>query len=172
MKFVLFIVLVMSGVHAYANGLSDYKLGAGDVIRIFVYEEPELSFEVKLSDAGTLSYPFLGELIVSGKTVSELELIIDSGLRGDYLVEPSVNVSVVEYRQFFVNGEVERPGGFAFQPGLTLRKAVALAGGFTERASRNKIYVIRDIQSEDRTLIKLDEDVFPGDIITVEQSFF
>ena len=74
--------------------------------------------------------PFLGEIEVRGKTVGELERIITEGLRGDYLISPRVNVTIKEYRKFFVRGEVNKPGGFSFEPGLTLEKAIALAGGF------------------------------------------
>jgi polysaccharide biosynthesis/export protein VpsN len=160
----------------FASAVSDYRLGSGDSIKITVYEEPELELEeVRLSDAATISYPFLGELQVSGLTVGQLEDKITAGLKGDYLVNPNVTVSVVEYRQFYIHGEVADPGGFSYLPGLTLRKAIALAGGFTERASRSKMYVIRDgtvHTSELGRQISLDEELSPGDIVTIEQSFF
>jgi len=94
-------------------------------------------------------------------------------LKGDYLVDPSVNVSVVEYRPFYINGEVKTPGGYPYQPGLTLRKAVALAGGFKERASKTKISLLseRALDGKQRQ-VGIDEVLNPGDIITVEQSFF
>lgn len=171
----LFVCLCFAGVAASAvETLSDYQLGSGDTIEIKVYDEPDLSFEVRLSDAGTISYPFLGEIRVLGLTVGQLEQKIREGLRGDYLVDPEVTVSMVEYRPFYINGEVKEPGGFPYVPGITLRKAVAIAGGFTERASRSKIYVIRDSApvGEEGRQIGLDERVMPGDIITVEQSFF
>ena len=72
--------------------LSDYRLGTGDSIKISVFEEPDLGLEVRLSDAGTVSYPFLGELEVSGLTVGQLEQLITEGLEGDYLVTPNVTV--------------------------------------------------------------------------------
>lgn len=168
---VLALFLLFSN-ETFGESISDYRLGSGDAIKISVYEEPELGLEVRLSDAGTVSYPFLGEIEVAGLTVGKLETTITEGLKGDYLVDPNVTVSVVEYRQFYINGEVSRPGGFPFLPGLTLRKAIALAGGFTERASRSKMFVIRDKSSGKGRLIGLDEELAPGDIITVEQSFF
>lgn len=158
-----------------ASALSDYRLGSGDTIKITVFEEPDLGLEVRLSDAGTVSYPFLGEIVVSGLTVGQLQEKITDGLRGDYLVSPNVTVSVVNYRQFYIHGEVENPGGFPFLPGLTLRKAIALAGGFTERASRSKMFVIREGVAYEREVgnnISLDDSLAPGDIVTIEQSFF
>ena len=80
---------------------------------------------------------------------------------------------MIEYRQFYVNGEIENAGGFPYQPGLTVRKAVSLAGGFKERASKDKIYIIHDDSATSEAIkVTLDDDVRPGDIITVEQSFF
>lgn len=148
-----------------------FKLGPADHIQITVFGEEDLSMEFRLNDTGTLNYPFLGELKVEGLTVSELEQLITRGLKGPYLVNPDVSVSIKEYRPFFLRGEVQEPGGIAYQPGLTLQKAIALAGGFTERAAENKIMVIRDSDPVARP-IKLNDRVYAGDVITVYQSFF
>ncbi len=154
--------------------LSKYRLGTGDVISIVVYGEEDLKMQhVRLTDAGTISYPVLGEILVRGKTVGELEKILTDGLRGRYLVNPRVSVTIDEYRPFFVNGQVAANGKFPYQPGLTVRKAVSIAGGFKERASMSKIFIVRDGDSTN-TQVKADLNtpVYPGDIITVEESFF
>ncbi|MGM0564435.1 MAG: polysaccharide biosynthesis/export family protein [Pseudomonadota bacterium] len=151
---------------------SGYKLGAGDLIRVHVFGEEELSSEVRLTDAGSFSYPFLGEINARGLTISELQEVVTEGLKGDFLVDPKVTISIVEYRTFFVNGEVREPGGYPFQPGLTIRKAIALAGGFSERASREKVLVIHDSGPAEEVVSELSATVLPGDIITVEDSFF
>lgn len=170
----LFALVCHGGAALGVETLSDYRLGSGDQIKIAVYDEPELSFEVRLSDAGTISFPFLGEIRVLGLTVGDLERKIRQGLQGDYLVEPEVSVSIKEYREFYIHGEVESPGSFSFVPGITLRKAIALAGGFTERASRRKIYVIHEDSGvkEQEQPMALGDAIKPGDIVTVEQSFF
>ena len=157
-----------------ADSLSRYQLGSGDVISITVFGEDDLKLQkIRLTDAGTISYPVLGELKVLGLTVGELEKVITDGLKGRYLVNPRVSVSVDEYRPFFINGQVERGGGYPFQPGLTVRKAVSLAGGFKERASKDKIFIIRDNDRNSKPVkVSLDTPVHPGDIITVEESFF
>lgn len=159
---------------AQDKSLSSYRLASGDVISIHVFGEDDLSRDkIRLSDAGTISYPVLGEIKVLGLTAGELEQFITSGLKGRYLVNPKVSVTIQEYRQFFVNGQVEKPGGYSFQPGLTIRKAVSLAGGFKERASQEKIFVIRDGDtSQTPNKVDLNAPVYPGDIITVEESFF
>ncbi|GAB4057301.1 exopolysaccharide export protein VpsN [Uliginosibacterium sediminicola] len=154
--------------------MSIYKLGSGDVISIQVFGEEDLSREkVRLTDTGTVFMPGLGELSVRGKTLGDVERMIADGLRGRILVNPKVSVYVEEYRPFFINGMVDKPGGFPFQPGLTVRKAAALAGGFKERASLNKLYLIRgDDPRQVQVKVNLNTPVFPGDIITVEESFF
>jgi polysaccharide export outer membrane protein len=163
-----------SAVQAAPPEMSTYKLGTGDVISIRVLGEDDLRRDhVTLSDAGTISFPMLGEIPVKGMTVGSLEDYITSGLKGRYLVNPQVTVSIEEYRKFYVNGMVEKPGGYAFTPGLTVRKAVSIAGGFKERAARDKINVIHDDDPKQTPhKVTLDSDVLPGDILTVEESFF
>lgn len=171
--FTLFLAL-SAHVNAASSSLSSYKLGAGDVITIRVLGEDDLKREkVTLSDAGTVSFPVLGEIKVKGMTVGALEDFITKGLKGRYLLDPQVTVSIDQYRNFFVNGEVDKPGGYPFVPGLTVRKAISLAGGFKERAVRDKVTIIRD-EDASQTPAKVDLSalVMPGDIITVEQSFF
>ncbi|MCY1511361.1 polysaccharide export protein EpsE [compost metagenome] len=172
-RLILGLLLIHVGV-AQAEGNSQYKLASGDVIRINVFGEKDLSFEkLRLTDAGTFSYPFIGEVQAKGKTAAEIEQIIIGKLKGDYLVDPRVSVSVLQYREFFISGEVKIPGGYPFQPGLTLRRAVALAGGLTERASDKRITIIRDSDaSRTPASATLDTLVMPGDTITIDQGFF
>lgn len=170
--------------HAHAevkpNILQGYTLGAGDVIEISVYDEEDLSLEVRIGLSGQISYPLLGDVAVSGLTPKQLEMKLVSGLKGPYLIEPSVTVSIKEYRPFYVIGEVKKPGGYPFHPGLTVDKAISLSGGFTERASKSKIYVVHDqganapkrSDSDKKIPVKLFDVIQPGDVITIEQSFF
>jgi polysaccharide export outer membrane protein len=166
--------LAAAAAFAQGDGISNYRLGSGDVISIQVLGEEDLKRErIRLSDAATISYPILGEIRLFGKTVSELETLIREGLKGRYLVNPQVTVTINEYRSFYINGQVEKPGGYAYVPGLTVRKAVSLAGGFKERASKEKIFVIRDDDPKKVSQrVGQDEAIHPGDIITVEESFF
>ena len=166
--------LVCSPLWAQNSELSSYKLGSGDTISIRVLGEEDLKRErVRLSDAGTISFPVLGEIRVKGMTVGALEEYVTKGLRGRYLLNPQVTISIDEYRNFFVNGAVEKPGGYQFSPGLTVRKAISIAGGFKERASREKINIIRDDDStQTAKRVDLNAPVQPGDILTIEESFF
>ncbi|PCJ49814.1 MAG: capsular biosynthesis protein [Gammaproteobacteria bacterium] len=153
--------------------MSKYKLGSGDRIEISVFDEAELSIVTLLGDTGIINYPFLGELKLTGITVKQVAEKITKGLKGPYLVNPSVQVSVVEYRPFFIDGEVNDPGGYPYQPGLNISKAVALAGGFTERASKTSIYITRASDKKVKKIkVSLNDPIYPGDILDIEESFF
>lgn len=174
-----FLYALTGGLHvAYADTPvsvleEQYQLGTGDVITIRVFGEDELSLEVRLSDSGVINYPYLGEIEVTGSTASLLEKKIAAGLLDGYLVNPSVDVTIKEYRSFFVDGEVNTPGSYAYLPGLTINKAIAMASGLTPRASQQKIIIKRG-QGANQEVIEADLDtkLRPGDIITVMQSFF
>lgn len=169
----LSLCLWAGSVVAQTDGESDYILLPGDRIQIQVFDEPDLSIESSIGASGIINYSYLGDLKVEGNTAVELEKIITDLLRDGYLVNPSVNVSILNYRPFFINGEVRSPGSFPYQPGLTLDKAIALAGGLTDRASTRKMSVISG-DSEDKTSrkINMSTKIKPGDIISIKEGFF
>ncbi|MBD3585510.1 polysaccharide export protein [Salinimonas sp. HHU 13199] len=176
-RYVLTIVLLLFVCNAVAQegnvNMSQYRLGVGDKILIKVFGQTDLSMETRIPDVGKINYPFLGDLKLVGLTLSEVESLIYDGLEGDYLVNPSIAVSIVEYRPFFIDGEVKSPGGYPYQPGLSVNKAAALAGGYTERASRSDIQIIREKDGQQRTIeVDVGHLIRPGDIITVPQRFF
>ncbi len=152
----------------------EYTLGASDVIEVIVFGEADLSVERRVNSRGNISFPLLGAVQVRGKTVNEVAALLSAKLKGDYLVNPQLNVSMVEYRQFYVRGEVKSPGGYSYLPGLTIAKAVAIAGGFSERANRKEMEVSREQASGGREKIEVDVQapVLPGDIILVDEAFF
>ncbi len=155
--------------------VSSYRLNTGDHVQVTVFEEPDLSIDAILDDTGAISYPLLGELKVRGLTARELEAKITAGLKGRFLINPRVNVSIKEYRPYFVRGEVSTPGSYSFKPGLTVEKAVSMAGGFTSRASKSKFYIVSDDSPDGegvRRSATLSSRIRPGDIIHIEQSFF
>lgn len=153
---------------------AQYKLASGDVLRITVFGEPDLSFEeVHLNDAGTFSYPFLGEIAAKGLTPSQVEKLIVNGLKAGYLVDPKVSLSQIAYRSIYIHGEVQKPGGYPFEPGLTLEKAIALGGGLTERASIKRVTIVRGDGSPTLTdKVELSTAIAPGDTISIAQGFF
>jgi polysaccharide biosynthesis/export protein VpsN len=156
-----------------AQDTAVYTLALGDVVSINVFDEPDLSFpEVKITDTGKIPFPFLGEIQATGQTTKQIQESLVEGLRPDYLVDPTVSVSIVKYRDFFLTGEVDRPGSIPYQPGLTLRQAITLAGGLTERASTNKMSLISTGNTGDSERVDLNYVIKPGDTITIEESFF
>lgn len=156
-----------------AQDNTGYTLALGDVISINVFDESDLSFaRVLITDTGKIPFPFLGEVQATGQTVVQVQEAIADGLQPDYLIDPKVSVSVVEYRPFFLTGEVEKPGSIPYQPGLTLRQAITIAGGLTERASESKITVISGGKTNNPVKIDLNYQIKPGDTITIEESFF
>ncbi|MAF64008.1 MAG: capsular biosynthesis protein [Blastomonas sp.] len=160
--------------NSYAQS-NDYVLDTGDTISIRVHGEPDLTFDTKISTSGKVLYPFLGEIKVAGHTTEEVRKLIYGGLIGDYLLKPEVDVNVIEYRPFYILGEVQSPKNYPYQPGLTLSQAIAIAGGLTERGSLNGIELKRKLQSGSVQLFQdvgMDELLQPGDVVTVKQSFF
>lgn len=171
---VLSFTLAMAAPVYAADPAAQYKLAAGDVLRIIVFGEPELSLKkIRLSDAGTFSYPFLGEISAKGLTPSQVEKIIVDGLKQGYLIDPKVSLSQIEYRSFYINGEVKKPGSYPFVPGLTLEKAIALGGGLTERASIKRVTILRgDSGATDTDNVTRSTTIAPGDTISIAQGFF
>lgn len=169
----LFALVVLPNTYAADPG-TQYKLAAGDVLRIIVFGEPELSLKkIRLSDAGTFSYPFLGEISAQGLTPSQVEKIIVDGLKQGYLIDPKVSLSQIEYRSFYINGEVKKPGSYPFIPGLTLEKAIALGGGLTERASIKRVTIMRGDGGATLTdEVTRNTTIAPGDTISIAQGFF
>ncbi|RDV28127.1 polysaccharide export protein [Alteromonas aestuariivivens] len=157
-----------------AQDTESYLIGTGDRIEILVHGEDDLSFETTIGIEGTILYPFLGELMIAGRTTNEVRGIITQGLKGDYLDAPSVNVSIIEYRPFFILGEVKSPKSYSYRPGLTVDQAIAMAGGLSERASSEAIELKRTIDGEVKVFkkVSLNYLVKPGDTITVSESFF
>lgn len=150
-----------------------YRLDVGDSLRIEVHDEPDLTLETQLQADGKLRFPFLGTLQATGKTVNELQQEITKGLRGDYLINPEVRVRVISYRPFFVTGQVVRSGGYPYVLGLTVEKAVTLAGGFTDRASRRNIFVVPEGSTQQQKVrVNLDSPIRPGDTVIIEESLF
>jgi polysaccharide biosynthesis/export protein VpsN len=173
MKNLIAITIFLISFQLHANQSSEYTLAAGDQIRILVYDEADLTLKVLISDDGKINFPLIGNINVSGKTTKEVQRLVHNGLKGDYLLNPSVQVDIMTYRPFYIHGEVKKPGAYAYQPGLTVDQAVALGGGFTERASTSKIYIEKALDNKpQKKNVSLTYVVSPGDTITIEQSFF
>jgi len=150
-----------------------YTLGSGDRVKVTVYGETDLSGVFEVSGAGTLAYPLIGDVEAGGKTISELEKKIVAKLANGYLRKPRVSIEVTNYRPFYILGEVKRPGSYAYVEGMKIVNAVAMSGGFTYRARKQKFLVRRAGAPKDsETEAKPDDLLYPGDVIRVPERFF
>jgi protein involved in polysaccharide export with SLBB domain len=156
-------------------GEKDYVIGPEDVLEIQVWDNPDLEQEVSVSRQGDFSYTFIGKIHAAGLTVGELEEEIASRLSDGYIVDPQVMVTVTKLREryFYVFGEVKNPGKYEFEQGTTVLKAITTAGGVTDIASINRTKVVREEEGMRKKLkVKMNDPVFPEDIIIVPESFF
>jgi polysaccharide biosynthesis/export protein len=128
-------------------GDSEYRLGAEDVIEVFVWKEPELSSTVVVRPDGNVSLPLIGELEAAGRTATYLQAEIAKRLK-QYVSEPVVNVMVKEINspKISVLGQVRKPDVYAIKRRITVLEAIALAGGFTDFAKKDRVYVLRNGQ--------------------------
>ena len=154
-----------------------YRLGANDVIRVQVFGEDALSTETRVSGDGKVTLPLLGVLEIKGLSVKETEELIGQRLSEGYIKNPRVSIYITRYRNVYVSGAVKSPGGYPYEDGLTVMKALTLGGGFTEKSSKatkGRIKIKRAIGGEDRSFIAQPEDlVFPDDVVIVpDWNFF
>ena len=150
-----------------------YRLGSNDLVHIQVYGEDDLNIESKIDGDGNIQYPLLGVLSVAGKTVRELQDDLTARLAAGYIRNPKVTVYVVRHRNIYVSGEVKTAGAYPYEEGLTVHKAITMAGGFTDKASTNRAKVIRTIEGKDHSIaVDLDAMVQPDDILVIPRSFF
>lgn len=150
-----------------------YRLAAGDRIRVTVYGHEDLSGEFEVNGAGQISLPLVHEVKAAGLSASELAAAITDKLSPDYLRNPQVTTEVLGYRPFYIIGEVKSPGSYAYANGMTVINAVAVAGGFTYRARKNKIKIVRGSEPDQEEIVaEPDTYVLPGDVIEVAERFF
>ena len=164
---VFFLLSVFPASVAVYGQQIDYRVDAGDTITITVYDEADLSQRgIPVPDNGIISMPLIGDIHVSGMSTKNIEKQISQRLANGYLLSPEVTVSVVEYRPFFLVGEVKNPGRQLFANNVDVRKAIVLAGGLTELGDKQSILIERANSGRQN---KADEStlVEPGDIITI-----
>ena len=155
-----------------ATDVPEYRLGAGDKLRLTVYGEEDLSGDFEISGRGQMSLPLLGQVRAGGLTVPEFEQSLKEQLKV-YLRTPRVSLEVLNYRPFYIQGEVKNGGEFPYSNGLSIRDAIAKAGGYTYRASTSYVYV-RHANEADEREYSLDDSVrvLPGDNIRIPERFF
>ena len=154
-------------------GQEDYHLGSGDKVRVTVYGEPTLSGEFFVTGSGQVSLPLIGEVSAAGLSVRQFQDAVQRALSDGYLKEPRVSAEVLNFRPFYILGEVSKPGTYPYTSGLTVLNAVATAGGYTYRADKNKVYIKRDGETvENKMELNPSTPVAPGDTIRIGERFF
>jgi protein involved in polysaccharide export with SLBB domain len=156
------------------QGRGNYKLGAGDKIRVVVLQDNEFSGDYEVNATGAISVRVLGPIQVVGMTLLELEDMLRERYRqGGYLVTPRLSVELVATRPFYIVGEVSRPGQFPYVYCLHVIQAVAIAGGFTRRASKSGLTIKRYYAtSAEEQIVTEDTLVEPGDVVRVPERYF
>lgn len=150
----------------------EYRLGAGDQIRITVFNEPDLTGPYTVGSQGMIAYPLVGSVRAGGLTVAEFTTALQSAL-STYVRNPSVAVEVTNYRPFFILGEVTRPGTYAYSANLTVPNAVATAGGFTYRANRGRVFIRHANENVERSYpLTVATPVLPGDTVRIGERLF
>lgn len=150
-----------------------YRVGVGEVLSIHTFNEPELTFKkLRLSREGIIHFPLIGKVEALGKSIVQIQEEIESRLRDGYLKQPRVTVTIEEFREFFINGQINKPGAYAYVPGMTIRKAISISGGLTDRASLQKIRLKKEAGLKDMQIKNVDTAITPGDVITIGESLF
>ena len=152
----------------------DYRLGAGDKLKITIFDEPDLSGEFELDGAGGVALPLIGQMRALDLSPRELETRIEAKLLDGYLLRPRVSIEVLSYRPFYIMGEVNQPGSYPYRAGLNVLNAAALAGGFTYRADEDDIEISREAASGGggRFEAAPQTEIRPGDVIRVKERLF
>lgn len=151
-----------------------YQLDSGDRIRVLVFGQPDLSQVYEVSRTGHISMPLIGRVRIRNATTTQAAARIRNKLRKDIIKSPDVSVEISTYRPFFILGEVNRGGRFAYVNGMTVEMAVAMAGGFGPRANRKRIEISR--RTGDRDVVRFQVSPSyrprPGDTIQVMERYF
>jgi polysaccharide biosynthesis/export protein len=166
-----------------ALGRPEYRLGPGDLVKLQVFQLPDLEREVRVDNAGRITLPLIGAVEAAGSSISQIESQVASRYRDRYLQNPQVTLSMLESpnQQVTVGGAVEQTGIYPMgAPYLTLQQAVALAKGVSNVADRRNVIVFRTVNGErifarfDLVQIQQgklkDPDIYGGDIVIVDRS--
>jgi polysaccharide export outer membrane protein len=150
-----------------------YRLAAGDTVRVTVFGHEDLSGNFEVDATGRIALPLIDNVMAAGRSIDELELEIADKLMPEYLVNPQVSVDLASYRPFYIVGEVQSPGRYPYVNGMTVIGAVAVAGGYTYRARKTGIKILRGAEGlQQKITATPDTPVMPGDVIEVAERFF
>src|SRR4051812_27120927 len=167
------LVIVAAG-SALSVKAQEYKLGPGDKIRVVVLSDAEFSGEYEVDAGGSISARMIGRMSVLGMSTAQLEAELGERYRaGVYLRNPKLSVELLSARPFFILGEIAKPGSYPYVSGLTVERAVAIAGGYTRRASTSRIRIKRfGSAAGNEEPATEDSTISPGDVVRVPERYF
>jgi len=166
-------VVVQAGLSGGPTGSEPYLLDTGDKLRVFVYGQPNLSRLYVVDQVGNIAVPLIGSVHARGRTTVDLERSIAARLGRQFVRDPQVTVDVAQNRPFFILGEVRLPGQYPYVSGMTVEQAVAIGGGYTERASQRSFRITRKLGAlVDQIEAPGDYTLCPGDTVYVYERFF
>jgi polysaccharide export outer membrane protein len=152
---------------------SAYRLDAGDKLRVVVYGQEGLTNTYAIDAGGSITMPLIGGVPARGRTPAGLAAEITAKLRNGFIREPSVAVEIESYRPFFILGEVAAPGQYPYVPNMSVESAVAIAGGFSPRALRDRVTLTHtDGAGSRRVVVPLGTAIGPGDTVLVGERWF
>ena len=152
---------------------TEYTLGVGDQLRVIVFGEENLSGEFVVDSSGHISMPLIGEVKASGSTIRGFQKSVEAQLLDGYLKDPRVSAEVMNFRPYYILGEVNASGEYPYSNGLTVLNAVATAGGFSYRANKKAVFIKRaGEQTEVRYPLTVSTPVQPGDTIRIAERLF
>ncbi|MBN9041514.1 MAG: polysaccharide biosynthesis protein [Rhizobiales bacterium 62-47] len=152
---------------------ADYRLDAGDKLRIVVYGQEGLTNSYAVGASGAITMPLIGTVPARGLTPAQLARNITARLRNGYIREPYVAAEIESYRPFFILGEVAAPGQYPYVPNMTAESAVAIAGGYSPRATRDRVTITHPTPAGNvRVVVPPGTPINPGDTIVVGERWF
>ena len=150
-----------------------YRLDSGDALRITVFEQDDLTNTYRVDKAGYVAFPLVGSVAARGRTVKQIEASIAAKLAEGFIRDPDVSAEVETYRPFFIMGEVSAGGQYTYTPGMTVQKAVAIAGGYTPRAAQRDVDLTRNVNGKIISgRVVVTDPILPGDTIVVRERLF
>src|SRR4051795_188625 len=150
-----------------------YRLDAGDKLRVVVYGQEGLTNTYAIDAGGSITMPLIGAVAARGRTPAGLATEIAGRLRNGFIRDPSVAVEIEAYRPFFILGEVAAPGQYPYVPNMTAESAIAIAGGFSPRARRDRVTVTHtDASGTGRFVVPPGTPISPGDTVLVGERWF
>lgn len=163
-------VVHAAGYVAEAGG--PYLLDTGDRLRVFIYGQPNLSRAYTVDHEGMITVPLINEVAARGRTTRDVEETIRRRLGSEFVRDPQVTVDILQNRPFFIYGEVRTGGQFPYVSGMTVETAIAIAGGYTDRASTRSYRITRNGGAGPQLEVPAEFPVQPGDVVYVNERFF